>query len=132
MTENNQNRILRVATLLADASYPILSGLDDHEIKDIEAKLQKEIPEVCKDILRVLNWAGEDVAVDSVVMQESSPIGEIVFNGFFLSIAVMILRFFGYWSLIIAFFSPCLFIIWLTVFGHFHHRLLHLLLYIFL
>ena len=83
MTENNQNRILRVATLLADASYPILSGLDDHEIKDIEAKLQKEIPEVCKDILRVLNWAGEDVAVDSVVMQESSPIGEIVFNGFF-------------------------------------------------
>lgn len=39
MTENNQNRILRVATLLADASYPILSGLDDHEIKDIEAKL---------------------------------------------------------------------------------------------
>ncbi len=29
MTENNQNRILRVATLLADASYPILSGLDD-------------------------------------------------------------------------------------------------------
>lgn len=83
MIENNQDRIIGLVTKLNDIGFPKSDGLDDHQIDALEVQLHKEVPATCKSLLRMVNWPGEDVPVNPAVIQHNSPIGEIVFNGFY-------------------------------------------------
>lgn len=83
MSENYLHRIFQVIKHLGFVNYPKSRGLDDSQINNLEAELQQKIPTLCKDLLRTLSWEVEDEVVGSVVVQETSPISEIVFNGFY-------------------------------------------------
>ena len=83
MTENTQDRIVRLVEDLNKIGFPKSDGLDDHQIDTLELQLHREVPSLCKSLLRMVSWQGEDVAVNPVVIQYDSPIGEIVFNGFY-------------------------------------------------
>lgn len=83
MTETYQHRISQVIKHLSRVNYPHSHGLDDSQISNLEAELQQEIPASCKVLLHTLGWEVEDALVDRVVIQKTSPISEIVFNGFF-------------------------------------------------
>lgn len=80
MTDNYQDRISQLMKNMSIVHLPKSPGLNDSQITILEAELQKEIPTLCRDLLRILSW---EVNVDSVVIQETSPISEIVFNGFY-------------------------------------------------
>ena len=75
MSENYLHRIFQVIKHLGFVNYPKSRGLDDSQINNLEAELQQKIPTLCKDLLRTLSWEVED--------EETSPISEIVFNGFY-------------------------------------------------
>lgn len=81
MSETVEQRIQRVYALLQRHRYLVATGLSDSAIASIETTLQTSLPPITKEVLRCFNWSNKGKR-NSVLMEDQSPIGELVFFDF--------------------------------------------------